>query len=74
MELQFLYFCCDNGCPDGSNVEVGLTDQIVYHRHVGEFLMFPMCGVWFNLYDKKGHKICWKEAKVIYVEFFNVLS
>jgi hypothetical protein len=45
------YFCCHSGGPDGRNVQIGLTEQMVYQRHVGGFLVFPACGVWFNLQD-----------------------
>jgi hypothetical protein len=40
-ELQFFYFCCDNGSPDGRDVQAGMTDRMVYQRHVGGFLVFP---------------------------------
>jgi hypothetical protein len=43
------YFCCDNGSPDMRDVQAGLTDRIVYQRHVGGFLVFLVCGFWFNL-------------------------
>jgi hypothetical protein len=29
----------------------GLTERIIYQRHVGGFLVFPVCGVWVNLQD-----------------------
>jgi hypothetical protein len=35
----------------GRDVHAGLTDQMVYQRHVGRFLVFPVYGVWFNLQD-----------------------
>jgi hypothetical protein len=44
-------FCCDNGSPDGRDVQAGLTDRKVYQRHVGGFLVFPVRGVWFNPQD-----------------------
>jgi hypothetical protein len=44
-------FLCDNGRPDGRDVQVGSTDGMVQQRHVGGFLVFPVCGVWFNLQD-----------------------
>jgi hypothetical protein len=50
-ELQFPDFCCDNGSPDGRDVQAGLTDRMVYQRHVGGFLVFPVGGVWFSLQD-----------------------
>jgi hypothetical protein len=45
------YFCCDNGSLDGRDVHAGLADRLVYQRHVGGFLVFPVCGVWFNPQD-----------------------
>jgi hypothetical protein len=50
-ELWFFDFCRDNGSPDGRDVQDGLTDQMVYQRHVGRFLVFSVYGVWFNLQD-----------------------
>jgi hypothetical protein len=50
-EMQFSDFCCDNGSPDGTDVRAGLTARMVYQRHVGGFLAFPVCGVWFSLQD-----------------------
>jgi hypothetical protein len=29
---SFFDFCCDNGCPDGRDVQAGLTDQMVCQR------------------------------------------
>jgi hypothetical protein len=43
--------CCNNGGPNGRDVQAGLTDRMVYQRHEGGFLVFPTCGVWFNLQD-----------------------
>jgi hypothetical protein len=48
MELQFSDFCCDS-CPDGKDVQAGLTDRIIYQRHVGGLLVFPVGGLGFNL-------------------------
>jgi hypothetical protein len=45
----FFDFCCDNGSPDGREVQAGLTDRMVCQRHVGAFLVFPARGVWLNL-------------------------
>jgi hypothetical protein len=42
-------FCCDNGSPDGRDVQAGLTDRMVYQRHVSGFLVFPAGGVRYNL-------------------------
>jgi hypothetical protein len=50
-ELWFFDFCCDNGSSDGGDVQTGLTDQMVYQRHVVGFLGLPVCGIWFNLQD-----------------------
>jgi hypothetical protein len=33
----------------GETTKLGLTDRMVYHRHVSGFLVYPVCGVWFNL-------------------------
>jgi hypothetical protein len=41
---SFFYFHCDNGSPDGTDVQAGLTDRIIYQRYVGGFLVFPLCG------------------------------
>jgi hypothetical protein len=48
-EELFSDFCCDNGSPDGRGVQEGFIDGMIYQRHVGGFLVFPVCGVWFNL-------------------------
>jgi hypothetical protein len=40
MELWFSDFFCDNGSPDGRDVQAGLTDRMIYQRHVGGFLAF----------------------------------
>jgi hypothetical protein len=29
------YLCCDDGSPDGRDVQAGLADRMVYQRHVG---------------------------------------
>jgi hypothetical protein len=47
-ELQFSAFCCDNGTPDGRDVQAGLTDRMIYQRHVCGFLVFPVGGVRLN--------------------------
>jgi hypothetical protein len=44
-------FCCDNGSPDARDVQTGMTDRMVYQRHVGGFLVFSICCVWFILQD-----------------------
>jgi hypothetical protein len=49
--MQFSDFCCDNGSPDERYVHPGLTDRMVYQKYKGGFLLFPVCGVWFNLQD-----------------------
>jgi hypothetical protein len=51
MELQFSDFCCDKGIPDRRDAQAGLTDRMVLQRCVDGFLVFPVCGVWFNLQD-----------------------
>jgi hypothetical protein len=48
-EVVVFYFCCDNRSPYGRDVQAGLTDWMVYQRHVGWFLVFPVCGVRPNL-------------------------
>jgi hypothetical protein len=45
------YFCCTNGSPHGRDVQAGLSDRMVYQRHVVEVLVFPVCGVGLNLQD-----------------------
>jgi hypothetical protein len=32
-------------------VQMGEMSKLGYQRHVGGFLVFPVCGVWFNLQD-----------------------
>jgi hypothetical protein len=39
-ELQFSDFCRDYDSPDRRDVLAGLTDRMIYHRHVGGFLVF----------------------------------
>jgi hypothetical protein len=34
-ELLFLDICCDKGCPDGRDIQTGLTDRMIRQRHVG---------------------------------------
>jgi hypothetical protein len=55
---------------------------MIYQRHVGGFLVFPVHGVWFNFQDlhffpksklaqhgyEEVHKIRWKEAKLLQIE------
>jgi hypothetical protein len=50
-ELWFIDFCCDNRGPDGRDVQTALSDRMLQQRHVGRFLVFPVCGVGFNLQD-----------------------
>jgi hypothetical protein len=49
--MQLSDFCCNNGSPDGRDVQAGLTDRMVQQRHTGGVLVFPAGGVWFNLQD-----------------------
>jgi hypothetical protein len=35
--LQFCVFCCDNGSPDGRDVQASLPDRIIYQRYVSGF-------------------------------------
>jgi hypothetical protein len=46
--LEYSDFCCDNRSPDGRDAQAGLTGLMVYQRHVGRFLIFPVGGVWFR--------------------------
>jgi hypothetical protein len=32
-----------------TGMESVMTDRMVYQRHVGGFLIYPVCCVWFNL-------------------------
>jgi hypothetical protein len=36
---------------DGRDVQAGLAVRMIYQRQMGGFLLFPVCGVWFNLQD-----------------------
>jgi hypothetical protein len=40
--------CFLNDCRDRRDVQAGLTDRVVSERHLGGFLVFPVCGVWFG--------------------------
>jgi hypothetical protein len=33
------------------DVQAGVTDQMIYQRHMGRFLVFPVGGVQFSLKD-----------------------
>jgi hypothetical protein len=48
MELKLPDFCCITGVQMG---EIGLTDQMIYPRHLGGYLVFAAGGVWFSLQD-----------------------
>jgi hypothetical protein len=50
-EVQFSDFCHEDGSPDGRDVHAGLIEQMIYQRHVGRFLVFPVCGVLFSTQD-----------------------
>jgi hypothetical protein len=39
------------GVQMGEDIQAGLTDRMIYHRHVDTFLIFPVSVVWFNLQD-----------------------
>jgi hypothetical protein len=49
--VEDFYFCCNNVSPDGIDVQAGLTGRMVQQRNVGGFLVFLVCGVWFNLQE-----------------------
>jgi hypothetical protein len=49
--FSFFDFCYDNRGPDERDVQGGLTDRMVQQRHVGGFLVFPVCGIGLNLQD-----------------------
>jgi hypothetical protein len=44
-------FCWYSGSPDGRDVQAGFTEWMVYQRQVDVFLVFPVCGVWFNVHQ-----------------------
>jgi hypothetical protein len=50
-KLKLSDFCCDNERPDRRDVQAALNNRMVHQRHVGWFLVFPMCGVWFSQLD-----------------------
>jgi hypothetical protein len=71
---MWFHFRCDNGSPDGRDIQAGLTDQTIYQRHVGLFLVFPVCDVWFDLqsanlvfYTKAGSWIMFRSIIVLLV-------
>jgi hypothetical protein len=42
-------FCCDIASPDGRDVRDVMTDRMIYHRHMGGFLVFSVFGAGLNL-------------------------
>jgi hypothetical protein len=55
-EMQFFYFRCDNSSPDGTDIQAGLIDQMVYQRHVGRFLVSPV--MWCSVQSAILQMVC----------------
>jgi hypothetical protein len=41
-------FYCDSESPGGRDVQAGLTDRMVYQRHMRGLFVFYVGGIWFN--------------------------
>jgi hypothetical protein len=54
----------------GEMSRLGLTDRMIYQRHVGRFLIFPVCGVWFE--KKKRTVLLDKDRKMDKVQKYNI--
>jgi hypothetical protein len=49
----------------GEMFQAELTDQMVYQRHIDGFLVFSVCGVWFNPQDLLFFPTYWRDGDII---------
>jgi hypothetical protein len=66
-QSSHIIYTCSNWSPGGRDVQGGLTDRMVYQRHVGGFLVFPVCGARFNMQDLRC--ILWPPSYACWANF-----